>query len=272
MKNLFISILCIAISFSITYFALQKVFNNSNISEETVEIENTDASSIGLENITSSFNEWSAYHKENIDLNADFIGFNASGEEIEKRAFLEKLITGNYTVIKTDDTENSLELQSLDKSNEIGQKISNSIKSSSKKIYDSYLKENTPFPAFDVTDLNGNNYNNSNTKGSVLGVICWYTQCTSCVQDFDILNDFYDKHEGSEELTLLSLAFDNEEKIKKFLSKKEFRYPVVPNQKEFIISSIEANKYPIYLIIDKGGNIQKTFDNSFDWITALDNI
>jgi len=152
------------------------------------------------------------------------------------------------------------------------EKISKSIKSISSASYTYFLKEGKDFPEFNFVDLNGNNYTSDNTKGQYIVLVCWFVQCTQCVQEFPELNNLYDKYEDREDILFLSLAFDDKSKIQKILSKKEFRYPVVPSQKSFIKNEIKPLKYPAYMIIDKYGATVKTVSDSESLTEALDNL
>lgn len=285
MKNILTSILCIALSFCATYFTLNNFHKsstkpltetNDNIdviedeSDESNSIVKNDSSSLDFSNITSDYEKWSEYDKENIALSSDFIPVDVKGEEITKKEFLERLKTGNYIPVKLFEANNMYQLYSLEKDTD--EKIVKSIKNKSSTIYNYFLKEGTDFPEFDFTDLNGNNYTSANTKAQYLVIECWFVQCTQCIQEFPKLNILYDKYESYEDILFFSLAFDKPEKIKKILAKKEFRYPVVANQKAFIKDKIKPTQYPVHIIVDKYGTIIKVLNNVDSLKTTLDNL
>ena len=283
MKNFLISALTIAVAFCATYFLLHSFNNNtatlltntnkeneveSNTKKDVIKSESS--ASLDLSHITSNYEKWNEYDKENIKLSSDFIAVDVEGGEITKKEFLERLKTGNYIPAKLYEADNMYQLYSLDKNSD--EKIVKSIKSKSSLIYAYFLKENTNFPDFNFTDINGNNYTSNNTKGQYLIIECWFVQCTQCIQEFPALNALYDKYEDREDILFFSLAFDKTAKIKKFLAKKEFRYPVVANQKKFIKDEIKPSQYPVHIIVDKYGTIYKVLNNAEDLKDALDGL
>ena len=70
----------------------------------------------------------------------------------------------------------------------------------------------------------------------------------------------------------VSLAFDKEAELKKFLSRKEFRYPVVAEQKSFMKNDMGVIQYPTHVIINKYGDIEKMVNNIDSLILALDTL
>ncbi|TYP99458.1 peroxiredoxin [Tenacibaculum adriaticum] len=277
MKNFLISILSISISFFVTTFILQKI-DNSKVPSIVVKEEQSIATEkikpiestvkAGLAKIVVDFEKWKDYHKENIDLSTDFIGVDEDGIEIEKEDFLSNLLTGEYIPIKLPDADYMYQLYELTESSD--EKISKSIKSSSTIIYSYFKKEGEPLPEFNFVDLNSNSYTSESTKGKILVIKCWFINCTVCVQEFPKLNELYDRYEGYDNVVFLSLAFDEADKLKNFLSKKEFRYPVVAEQKKYMTDEMEVKQYPTHLIIDEYGNIEKMVNNVDSLILALD--
>ena len=238
--------------------------NNNQELEETTNKLNT----LEVSQALANYDTWKMYHKKNIDLATDFIAVDTDGNETTKKEFLEALKTGEYVPVKLHEAEYMYQLHEIDATTD--EKISKSIKSSAGVIYSYYSKENKAFPEFNFTDIYGNLYTNQNTLGNILVIECWFIQCTACIQEFPKANELYDRYEGHEDVIFLSLAFDKEEKLKKFLAKKEFRYPVVPDQKKFIQKELEVIQYPTHLIVDKYGDIKKMVNNVDSLILALD--
>jgi len=278
MKNFITSILCILIAFFGTYFALKNTIKSSekseialkNISDNSEETNNSVSNTMDYSDILSSYDNWKNYNNENIDLSSEFIAVDIDGSEIDKKNFLEKLLTGSYIPVKLFESENMYQLHKLKA--EADEKISKSIKRNSNSIYNYFLKEGSEFPQFNFTDLNGNNYTSNNTKGKYLIIQCGFAQCTQCIDEFPKLNELYDKYEDFEDVVFISLSFDKEDKLKKILSNKEFRYPVIPNQKSFIKDKINATQYPTHIIVDKYGNIEKIITNSDSLTLTIDNL
>ena len=295
MKNLLLSLLIVAISFLGTTFVLNSMLskniegpdsavvttadNYDDESDDTDETsENSESSAetfvsssdLDFLEILSDHDSWKDYQNENIELSTDFIAIDDEGIEVDKKDFLERLLTGKYIPLKRPEAEYMYQLYRFD--SDTDEKIGKSIKSISSVAYSYFLKEGTPFPAFDFKDINGNEFSTNNTSGKLLVIECWYIQCTKCIQEFPKLNDLYDRYEAHDDVVFLSLSFDKSAKLKKFLAKKEFRYPVVADKKEFLQNKIQAKQYPTHLIIDEYGNILKMVNNVDSLILALDTI
>jgi len=242
--------------------------NNVNDSENEVSSNISNASTdLDFSDILVDYKTWKNYHKENINLSTDFTGVDINGAEISKKSFLEKLKTGNYIPIKLFEADYMYQLYRIDSDKE---KVSKSIKSISNGTYNYFLKEGKAFPEFDFKDLNGNEFSNEQALGNILVIKCWFLQCKTCIEEFPVINDLYDRYEGHDNVIFLSLAFDKPDKLKKFLTKKEFRYPVVAEQKDFIKNEIGIIQYPAHIIIDKYGDIHKIVNNIDSLILALD--
>ncbi|SNR17301.1 TlpA family protein disulfide reductase [Tenacibaculum jejuense] len=279
MKNLIITIVTIAAGFGITYYVLDNVFvsqTNTNVAvvnstpDVSPEIENTSESEVntseesneidnemlpqGIDKHLASVDSWNNYYNENIDLSSNFIALNTKGEEIDKGDFLSNLSSGSYAPIKLLTGEEMYQLYNLnDSQNEIGK----SIKDISTILFSYYNKEGTKMPEFNFTDLNGTKFTTENTQEKIVIMKCWYIDDEASIKEFKELNSLYDEYEAYEDVIFLSLAFDNSNKLKKFLIKNEFRYPVIPNQKDFIENQMEVDHFPTHLIIDEEGYIEK---------------
>ncbi len=288
MKNFLISLVTISLSFFITGFILNSydtggksthtggIYDSENTySEETNEglnnssDENNDLSG-DFSNTLADFDTWKDYNKENIHLATDFIGVDLEGNEITKKEFLEKLKTGKYVPRKLYDAEFMYQLHRIN--NEESPKISKAIKDYSSVTYNYFLKEGKNFPDFDASDIYGNSFSKTNCLGKTLVVECWFIQSGKCIEELPKANSLYDRYESHENIVFLSFAFDKTDRLKSFLAKKEYRYPVIPDQKDFIKNEIGATKYPTHLIVNEYGEIVKTTNNIDDLMLALDTI
>ena len=130
--------------------------------------------------------------------------------------------------------------------------------------------EGTAFPAFDFVDLNGNRYNNANTKGKTIVLKTWFIGCAACVVEFPELNELVEHYEKREDIIFMSLALDDQQALKNFLEKKSFAYQVVANQKIFIGETLNLRNYPTHLIIDKNGIIRRVVNKASEMIEFLE--
>ena len=299
MKNFLISLLTICLSCFATLYFLNNRYNkvslaktkNKVIPKKTItkadteikvdkpsiplkedisnnDVTNFDTNNINFSEILASYNSWRKYHKEYIDLSTDFIAVNSNGNEISKKEFLNELKTGNFIPKKLFDDEYMYQLH--DSEDNADKKISKSIKSSSNTLYKYLLKEGKAFPDFDFKDLNGNTFSKNELLGKIVVIKCWFIQCKVCVEEFPKINELYDRYESHENVVFLSLAFDKPEKLKKFLTRKEFRYPVIAEQKKFMKKEMGVIQYPTHIILDEYGDIKKMVNNIDSLILSLD--
>ncbi|WP_346859996.1 TlpA disulfide reductase family protein [uncultured Draconibacterium sp.] len=252
---------------SIFVFSCNERSKKTQLSEkaETLEPE------VNINELTSDFKKWWTYYSYNISLSSDFTGLNEQSDTIDKKQFLEKLITGNYIPlkIKSDDKTESYKLYQLDSIADKG--IGTTIKNESTSIYGLYEMEGTPIPQFNFTDLEGNSYTNENTKGKTIILKTWFIHCGACVAEFPELNEFVEKYKDRNDIIFLSLALDSKSELEEFLQQREFDYKVVPDQKEFIFKKLYLNAFPTHLVVDENGTILKVVNHASEMIAFLEN-
>jgi peroxiredoxin len=207
--------------------------------------------------LTKDFTQWWNYYNRHIILSTDFLPLDTAAHPITKEAFLKELTTGNYIPIRliTTDTIQSYQLYKLSKSDIAD--IKPVIKRECEEQYEHFKKEGTAIPAFNFTDLNGNVYNNENTKGKYLVLKCWYISCLLCNQEIPALNVLQNKYKDRKDILFVSLAWDSKDSLVKFLAHTPFSYAVVPDQESFSNGELRVTGYPAHFIINKQGIIKK---------------
>jgi len=220
--------------------------------------------------LEADFTKWWSYHSNHISLSFDFIGLNEKSNRITKKQFLEKLITGHYIPLKVKSntkikTYKLFKLDSeADKS--IGRTIMNESLTNLK-----YLKmEGQELPKFEFIDLTGNHYNNDNTKGKTIILKTWFINCKACIAEFPELNEFVDKYKTADDIIFLSLALDSKSQLESFLQKRNFKYQVVPNQRD-LIEKLNLQIYPTHIIVNKNGTVKKVFNKASEMIAFFEN-
>lgn len=241
-----------------------KILKSINASIETHD-SNVDANTLELD-----ANKWWTYDYNNISLAADFIALNDTSEKITKNEFLAMLTTGNYIPLKQQ-TLDSLKTYKLFKLGaKADESIRSTIKSTASVIYRNFKVEQTNFPDFSFTDLNGKEYNNANTKGKTVVLKCWFIGCKPCVAEFPELNELVERHVGNENILFISLAMDSKHDLDSFLLKKEFKYETIPNQRAFMDTILEVKQYPTHFVINEIGKIVKVVNKSSELISYLE--
>lgn len=312
MKNIILSFIAFILSFGLTFFGLNKYIpktssanfdiikeeiiteNTNDVVEEETENFNEDNQAneddsqeltekivekpvtqytlkVNVDDITKDYKTWKKYNKQNIELSSNFIPINVDNVEIEKEDFLTELKTGLYIPIEVKEDFIGYKLIEL-KDDKTSRRIGKSERGVASVAYDYFKKEGTKLPQFDWEDLEGNTYSSSSTKGKIKVIKCWFVNCVVCVQEFPELNELYDRYEGNDQIQFLSLAFDKSDKLKNFLSKKEFRFPVIPEQRKYMGKSLELRQYPTHVIVDEDNNIIKMVSNVKALVSVVDQL
>jgi|SRR5215470_12552394 len=122
-----------------------------------------------------------------------------------------------------------------------------------------WLAANTtkePAPRFHATTTSGEKFTNESIKGKVVLFEFWTTWCGYCDQEApyvdQIAKEFADKG-------LLVLAIDVGQKtVKRYLEAHPRSVPIVLVEDTNLAAMYQATVYPIYVLIDRGGNIAGT--------------
>lgn len=223
------------------------------------ETKNT-TKSINLKNIQENYENWKAYHKENIDLMSTFIPIDNNGGIMDKGIFLISLRTGAYIPVKSKNEQNKIQYTLTAIMDVSDEKIKKSIVSKANVAYQYFKMEGKKLPRYNFVDLKGKTYNKADTKGKLLVLKCWFITCKVCVEEFPELNALVDKYKDKK-IEFISLAFDKKDELIAFLETKDFKYSTVPGQKKYMSKKLKVKQYPTHLIVDSNGVIIKMVNN-----------
>jgi thiol-disulfide isomerase/thioredoxin len=118
--------------------------------------------------------------------------------------------------------------------------------------------ESEPAPRFHAKTLDGEQFNNASIKGKVVLLDFWTTWCPYCSQEEAMVDGL--GHEFAEK-GLVVLAVDvaeSKKKVKKHLEEHPRSCKVVLTEDTNLAAMYQANTYPIYVVIDRDGNIAGT--------------
>lgn len=225
---------------------------------------------VDVNEFDTSFIKWWTYYYYNTPLSSNFTGLTEQSDTIEKRQFLEELMTGNYIPLRLKSTDKS----KIYKLFRLNPNPDNSIKTTIKNESLISLKhlnmEGLPLPEFKFTDLNGNTYTNENTRGKTVILKTWYINCAVCITEIPKLNELVENYSKRKDILFVSLALDEKNKLEQFLLKKSFDYQIVPKQREFIGKKLKLQAYPSHLVIDENGIIIKVTNKASEMIEFLE--
>jgi thiol-disulfide isomerase/thioredoxin len=119
-------------------------------------------------------------------------------------------------------------------------------------------KDKEPAPRFSATTTTGEKFTNDSVKGKVILLEFWTTWCGFCADEAA----FVDKigHELAPK-GLLLLAIDvgeSRKTVKKYLEQHPRDCRIVMMEDTNLAAMYQATAYPIYVVIDRDGNIAGT--------------
>lgn len=215
---------------------------------------------VDIKTLTQSFMSWYRYYNKNIDLSLDFFALDTDANQIEKKVFLEKLTSENVIAIKLKDENSEKETYQLFEITD--ESILKTSKQDARLELHYYEREGTKFPEFTYTDLSGGVITSKNTVGKMVVIKVWFINCKACVEEFPDLNALTQKYSNRDKVIFVSLAYDEKEKLKSFLSKKALNYQNAHVSSEYISDELKVQIFPTHFIIDKNREILKIFNNA----------
>ncbi len=201
------------------------------------------------------------YHKKHIILSTEFNALDPSGNKISKRDFLEKLNTGNYISLEVEDEAKQKYYQILPVSDNAAEGIRGMIEVDAYVALEHFLQEGKDFPAFTFNDLEGNQLTNESLKGKTIFLKTWFIACAPCIEEMPRLNAMMKAYANRDDVVFISLALDEPEALRQFLTKRQFDYIVIANQDDFIYNNLTNLAYPTHHIIGPDGKIKKVTSN-----------
>jgi thiol-disulfide isomerase/thioredoxin len=114
---------------------------------------------------------------------------------------------------------------------------------------------NEPAPRFNAVTTTGEKFNNATIKGKVVLLEFWTTWCKFCVAEADYV-DRLDKEYRDKGLIVLAINVGEPKKlVKKYLERHPRSCRIVMMEDTNLAAMYEATVYPIYVVIDKDGNV-----------------
>lgn len=212
--------------------------------------------------ISKDMMSWLYYDRDYMQWSADFKALDTSSQPIEKSEFLHRLATGNYLPVKIQTGDSSLCYQLYPVESTVYRGIREAIKGKAEVAYRYLQLKGNSLPGFNFVDLNGNTYNAETTKGKIVVLNCWYIGCLSCNKEMPDLNKIVDQAKTRNDVVFLGLAFDSADSLKQFLTKKEFKYAVVPEKESYLREDLGIIYYPTHIIVNRRGKIVRVIDGS----------
>jgi thiol-disulfide isomerase/thioredoxin len=118
--------------------------------------------------------------------------------------------------------------------------------------------EAEPAPRFHAKTLDGEQFNNASIKGKIVLLDFWTTWCPYCVQE-EAMVDGLGQEFADKGLVVLAVdVAESKKKVKMHLQEHPRSCKVVLTEDTNLAAMYQANTYPIYVVIDRDGNISGT--------------
>lgn len=119
-------------------------------------------------------------------------------------------------------------------------------------------KAKEPAPRFNAKTMDGEKFTNDTIKGKVVLLEFWTTWCPYCFVEAPFV-DKINREYGDKGLIVLTINVGESKKtVKKYLEQHPRTTRIILTDDTNLAAMYEAVEYPIYVVIDKDGNIAAT--------------
>lgn len=110
-------------------------------------------------------------------------------------------------------------------------------------------------PRFRARTMSGETFNNESLKGKVVLFEFWTTWCQYCHQE-EALIEQINKEFSDKGLIVLAIdVAESKKTVKKYLEQHPRSCRIVLTEDTNLAAMYQADSYPIYVVVDRGGNI-----------------
>jgi thiol-disulfide isomerase/thioredoxin len=119
-------------------------------------------------------------------------------------------------------------------------------------------KTKEPAPRFNARTLEGEKFSNESVKGKVVLLEFWTTWCTYCFEEAAFVDQINKEFSGKGLVVLAVNVAESKKTVKKYLDQHPRTSRIVLTDDTNLAAMYEATVYPIYVVIDRDGNIAGT--------------
>lgn len=119
-------------------------------------------------------------------------------------------------------------------------------------------KAKEPAPRFNATTTNGEKFSNVSIKGKVVLLEFWTTWCSFCAVEAPFVDKLNREFAGKDLIVLAVNVGESRKTVKKYLDLHPRNCKVVLTDDTNLAAMYAATVYPIYVAIDREGNIAAT--------------
>jgi thiol-disulfide isomerase/thioredoxin len=119
-------------------------------------------------------------------------------------------------------------------------------------------KDKEPAPRFNATTTAGEKFTNDSIKGKVVLLEFWTTWCGFCADEAGFVDKLGHDFAGKGLLLLAIDVGESKKTVKKYLEQHPRSCKIVFMEDTNLAAMYAATSYPIYVVIDRDGNIAGT--------------
>lgn len=110
-------------------------------------------------------------------------------------------------------------------------------------------------PRFQAKTTSGEKFSNSSVKGQVVLLQFWTTWCPYCRNEQKIVDELQQEFADRGLIVLAVDVGEGKKKVQKYLQENPRQCRIVLTEDTNLAAMYAANNYPIYVVIDRDGNI-----------------
>jgi thiol-disulfide isomerase/thioredoxin len=115
-----------------------------------------------------------------------------------------------------------------------------------------------PAPRFRAKTLGGENFTNDAVKGKVVLLQFWTTWCQYCRSEQELVDDIDAEFRDKGLVVLAVNVGESKKTVKKYLEQNPRKCRIVLTEDTNLAARFEAKTFPIYVLINRDGNVAAT--------------
>ena len=115
-----------------------------------------------------------------------------------------------------------------------------------------------PAPRFHAKSLDGEQFTNDSTKGKVVLFQFWTTWCPYCKSEEGLVNDITTEFADKGLVVLAVDVAESKKVVQQYLKEHPRKCHIVMTGNTNLAAMYAANRYPIYVVVDREGKIVDT--------------
>ena len=123
---------------------------------------------------------------------------------------------------------------------------------------DANTKPKEPAPRFNAKSTSGESFSNASIKGKVVLLEFWTTWCGYCRAEAPLVEKISHEYTEKDFMVLAINVGESRKTVKKYLDQNPRTCRIVLTEDTNLAAMYAATAYPIYVVIDREGNIAGT--------------